>query len=165
MLHFLVFLVTRVLLVDQVLPIFINLTSIFYKMLSEYFDGRLVFNVVKLLPRLAFITPDNLRLLYLELIKSFHPEDQMEQECSDGVFWSWPRRVAPLLVIYRLCQCENDITTNDYVMDEIWFGGYLENWLLFNRGFIMAFLWRDWTSRKKKLLIFRPKLQPGTSKI
>ena len=48
MLHFLVVPVTRVLLVDQVLPIFINLTSIFYKMLSKYFDGRLVFNVVLL---------------------------------------------------------------------------------------------------------------------
>jgi len=42
----------------------------------------------------------------------------MEQDCSDGVFWSLPRRVASLWVIYRLCQCENDITTNDYVIDE-----------------------------------------------
>jgi hypothetical protein len=48
MLHFSVVLVTRVLLVDQVSPIFINLTSIFYKMLSEYFEGSLVFSVVQL---------------------------------------------------------------------------------------------------------------------
>jgi len=71
MLHFLVVPVTRVLLVDQVLPIFINLTSILHKILSEYFEGRLVFKVVLLRSRpytLVIITPDNIRVLHLELI-------------------------------------------------------------------------------------------------
>jgi len=62
-LHILIVLVTRVLLVDQVLPIFINLTStrIVYKMLSEYFDGRLVFNVLLLRSQPIHFYPLHLR--------------------------------------------------------------------------------------------------------
>ena len=90
MLHFLFVLVTRVLLVDQVLPIFINLTSVFCKMLSEYFDGRLVFNVLLIRSRPVHLYSLHLTTYdsYLELIKSFHPEDKMEQDCSNGVLWS-----------------------------------------------------------------------------
>ena len=51
MLHFPTVLVTRVWLVDQISPKFINLISIIYKMLSEYFDGKLVVNVVPLRSR------------------------------------------------------------------------------------------------------------------
>jgi hypothetical protein len=52
-------------------------------MLGEYFDGRLVFNILLIRSRpvhlysLHMTTYDS----YLELIKSFHPEDKREQAC------------------------------------------------------------------------------------
>jgi hypothetical protein len=76
----------------------------------------------------------------------------MEQDCSDGVFWRWLRTV--VWIIYRLCQCENDITTNDYVIDERWIGNYLENRLWLIQGTITAFLWRDWKSTKNNSWCF-----------
>jgi len=61
---FLVVLVIHDLLVPT---IFINLKSKIYKMLSEKYDGRLVFNIIFFSTSahtLDFVTLDNLRLLF-----------------------------------------------------------------------------------------------------